>query len=249
MSNKPWHKRYHSDALTGFMSLTLEERGAFQTILDLIYDRGGPIANNDRLLAGYMGVSLRKWASLRDSLISKGKIGIEDGLITNDRAIFEIKKSVKTSRECAENGSKGGHKSGENRKKANKNNESGQAPLEPPSSHIRDQIPEEANASSAGAREELVASLAHEITTGTSMAESEWGKVEQQKALVSSWLLAGATPDLIRSIVSDRLARANSPPSSLNWFDRAIRDGIAKQTTVSEHTGALIDKILGRTAA
>jgi len=65
MSANPWHKRYHSDALHGFMSLTLEERGAFQTILDLIYDRGSALIDNDRLLAGYMGVSLRKWNSLR----------------------------------------------------------------------------------------------------------------------------------------------------------------------------------------
>ncbi|MDR7257809.1 hypothetical protein J2X47_001989 [Sphingomonas sp. BE270] len=85
MSARPYHKRYHSDALAGFMSLTLEERGAYQTVLDLIYDRGGPIADNERLLAGYMGCSVRKWRALRDELIAKRKISVnEGGLITSD---------------------------------------------------------------------------------------------------------------------------------------------------------------------
>ena len=74
MSDNPWHRRYHSDALTGMLSLTLEERGAYQTVLDMIYDRGGPIADHDRVLAGYMGCSVRKWRSLREKLIASGKL-------------------------------------------------------------------------------------------------------------------------------------------------------------------------------
>ena len=253
MSNQPWHKRYHSDALTGFMSLTLEERGAFQTLLDLIYDRGGPIINNDRLLAGYMGVSLRKWAALRDTLVSKCKITIEDGHITNSRAIFEIEKSLKTSRKHAENGSKGGHKSGETRKNANENNDSDQAGLERGSSLIRYQIPEEANASNAGAGDDAVSRLAHEITTGTPMATSDWGQIEQQKALVSSWLLAGADAGLIRDTVTDRLAKAGSPPGNLRWFDKPVREAVERRkadaSRVDATTDAIMNRVLGRSAA
>lgn len=82
MSASHWHKRYHSDALTGFMSLTLEERGAYQTVLDMIYDRGGPIVDNDRLLAGYMGVSVRKWLAIKSVLIAKQKIEIVGGHVS-----------------------------------------------------------------------------------------------------------------------------------------------------------------------
>jgi len=124
MSANPWHKRYHSDALHGFMSLTLEERGAFQTILDLIYDRGSALIDNDRLLAGYMGVSLRKWNSLRQILIEKRKIYIdENGMIANFRAEKEIENALKTSRKRAENGAKGGRNSCEKSKNDNENNE------------------------------------------------------------------------------------------------------------------------------
>lgn len=135
MSARPYHKRYHSDALAGFMSLDLEERGAFQTVLDLIYDRGGPIADNDRLLAGYMGCSVRKWRTLRESLLTKRKIYLtSDGEISNRRAEKEFENDAKTTRKHAENGSKGARVRIEHAKKPNENRESGQARLKPPSS-------------------------------------------------------------------------------------------------------------------
>lgn len=141
MSDRPWHKRYHSDALSGFIVLSLEERGAFQTLLDLMYDRGGPMPDNDGLLARYMGVSIRKWRSLRESLIGLGKIREDGGFLFNDRAVAEIENGSKTSRKLAENGSKGGRKKHENEKKRNENNESDENGLEkkPSISEARDQ--------------------------------------------------------------------------------------------------------------
>jgi len=69
-----WYKRNTQDALDGMIVLTLEERGAYNTLLDLMYQRGGNLPDDARWLAGWMGCSLRKWASLRASLIAKGKI-------------------------------------------------------------------------------------------------------------------------------------------------------------------------------
>ena len=102
MSGNPWHRRYHSDALAGMLSLTLEERGAYQTVLDLIYDRGGPIADNERLLAGYMNCSLRKWRSLRETLIEKGKLTASDGHLSNSRAEKLLENDAKTSQKRIE---------------------------------------------------------------------------------------------------------------------------------------------------
>lgn len=130
MSANPWHRRYHSDALAGMLSLTLEERGAYQTVLDLIYDRQGPIMDNERLLAGYMGCSIRKWRSLREALIAQGKLAAVDGHLTNSRAEKEIENDAKTRRKLAENGSKGGYKKAENAEKANEINEGNLAELE-----------------------------------------------------------------------------------------------------------------------
>lgn len=103
MADRPWHKRYHGDALTGFMVLTLEERGAFQTLLDMMYDSGGPIPDNEAILARYMGVSTRKWRSLRSQLIRLGKISVQGGCLLNGRAlevIFEAEKEqIRRSKE------------------------------------------------------------------------------------------------------------------------------------------------------
>jgi uncharacterized protein YdaU (DUF1376 family) len=99
MSAFDWHPRYHRDALDGMLMLTLEERGAYNTILDLIYDRGGPIPDDPRWLSGWTGVSLRKWEKLRAALIVKGKIQaytMPDGdVLTNVRAVFEIETQTK----------------------------------------------------------------------------------------------------------------------------------------------------------
>lgn len=131
MSALPYHKRYHSNALTGFMPLSLEQRGAYQTILDMIYDHGGPIVDNERLLAGYMNCSIRKWRTIRDELIVMRKIRItRDGLISNERAEKEIENQSKTRRKLIEAGAKGGRTRAENDKKDNENNETGQASLE-----------------------------------------------------------------------------------------------------------------------
>jgi uncharacterized protein YdaU (DUF1376 family) len=131
MSALPYHKRYHSDALAGFMALTLEERGAYQTLLDMMYDRGGPLIDNERLLAGYMNCSVRKWVQLRQILIQKGKIIINrDGMICNNRARKEIENQSKTHRKLIEAGSKGGRTRAENEKKDNENSGSGQGELE-----------------------------------------------------------------------------------------------------------------------
>jgi len=131
MSALPYHKRYHGDALTGFMALTLEERGAYQTLLDMMYDRGGPLIDNERLLAGYMNCSVRKWVQLRQILIQKGKIIINrDGMICNNRARKEIENQSKTHRKLIEAGAKGGRKRAENEKKESEINDGGQGTLE-----------------------------------------------------------------------------------------------------------------------
>lgn len=123
MSLRPWHKRYHSDALSGFIVLSLEERGAYQTLLDLIYDRGGPMPDNDAVLARYMGVTIRHWRKLRDSLIKNGKIEVDaDGNLTNRRAIEEIENGKKTSEIRSKNGKKTQEKNQKSREKHNEIN-------------------------------------------------------------------------------------------------------------------------------
>jgi uncharacterized protein YdaU (DUF1376 family) len=104
MSRFPYHRRYHEDALNGMARLTLEQRGCYQTVLDLIYAHGGPIEDDERYLAAQMLVSIRKWRALRDDLIALGKIWLVDGRIGNGRAERELADSGALRALQAENG-------------------------------------------------------------------------------------------------------------------------------------------------
>lgn len=126
-----WYKRCGSDFIHGTMNLTLEEKGAYSLCLDLIYDRGGPIPDDARWLSGVCGVSIRKWKSLRNTLINAGKLTAENGFLTNTRAALEIVSAELQRRNQAETGAKGGRKRAENERLAKENNNLGQATLKP----------------------------------------------------------------------------------------------------------------------
>ncbi len=124
-----WYKRCGADFIHGTMMLTLEEKGAYSLCLDLIYDRGGPIPDEPRWLAGVCGVSLRKWASIRDRLISLGKLTSDGDYISNSRADLELVSSELQAKKLAESGAKGGRKRAENAGQVNKSNDLAEAPL------------------------------------------------------------------------------------------------------------------------
>lgn len=139
MSSNPWYKRYPSDFIAGTLGMTLEEKGAYGIVLDLIYDRGRPIPDDPRYIAGVCGCSVRKWNAIRERLVELGKIVCRDGLISNARAEKEIENAAKIARKLAENGAKGGEKSGEIRREAGKNKELVEAGLK---HRARNQKPE-----------------------------------------------------------------------------------------------------------
>ena len=108
--------------------LTLEERGAYNTLLDLIYENGGPVFDDERQLAGEMGVSVRKWRQVRAALIARGRIYCIGGVALMDAlAAEEIEKQQERRRLNAESGATGGRKSAEKRAKPKENSEGGQA--------------------------------------------------------------------------------------------------------------------------
>jgi len=130
---RPWYPRYAQDFIMGTMGMPLETRGAYSILLDLIYDRGGPIPDDPQWLAGLWGVSKRKWSTIRESLISEyRKITVKDGFISNARADAELIKSEKISRKQSENGVKGARARAENQARSNENNNLDQATLKPP---------------------------------------------------------------------------------------------------------------------
>lgn len=138
MSRMDWHPRYHRAFLEGTQRLTLEERGCYTTILDLIYDRGGPIPDDARWLAGWMNCSVRKWMAIRSVLIASGKITVEgegdEAVIRNERADFELDSQSARRRANAKSGSSGGRKSAEKERKPKKTTTKAKRPLKRASS-------------------------------------------------------------------------------------------------------------------
>jgi uncharacterized protein YdaU (DUF1376 family) len=128
--NRRWYKRCGADFIHGTMMLSLEEKGAYSLCLDLIYDRGGPIPDDARWLAGVCGVSLRKWGAIRARLVMLGKlIETDGGMLSNARAADELVSAELSSRERAESGAKGGRNRAEKDQEARKSAEAGQAQL------------------------------------------------------------------------------------------------------------------------
>jgi uncharacterized protein YdaU (DUF1376 family) len=89
MGNLKWFKFDPNAALTGTLSLTLEERGAYYTVLCLIYDSEGSVADDEQILA-WLRCNARVWKRIREKLLKTGKLYIHGGRLRNRRADDEV---------------------------------------------------------------------------------------------------------------------------------------------------------------
>lgn len=221
MSTLPYHKRYHSDALAGFMPLTLEERGAYQTLLDMMYDRGGPLIDNERLLAGYMNCSLRKWRQIREQLILKGKIRINrDGQISNGRAEKEIENQSKTQRKLIEAGAKGGRTRAEKEKLSNENSESGQASLEAGSSDPQAILEARSQSSVSEDTGETPPDPVKELfDVGVSILTDSGHTERQARSLIGKWRQLHSDGEVLAALVDCRTRSISNP---VEWMPKRL---------------------------
>lgn len=120
MGVRPWYKRYGADFVHGSLGLNLEEKGAYSICLDLIYDRGSAIPDDERWLAGVCGCSIRKWRTVRASLIARDKLYEKGGFLSNGRADREIESLTGEHSKAVESGSTGGRKRAENAAKTSR---------------------------------------------------------------------------------------------------------------------------------
>ncbi len=91
-----WVKFAPSDFLNGVVDLNPEQIGAYITVLSLIWDRGGPIPDDETWIARRLGCARLKWRNLRAQLLELGKIHLdENGMITNRRAMQEVHRIEK----------------------------------------------------------------------------------------------------------------------------------------------------------
>jgi uncharacterized protein YdaU (DUF1376 family) len=90
MFSPKWVKWDPRAWLVGTSGLSLEERGAYDTILNLLYCRGGALPDDDRANAHQLGVDLRVWRRLKARLVGLRKLSTAAGSITNERVSAEL---------------------------------------------------------------------------------------------------------------------------------------------------------------
>jgi uncharacterized protein YdaU (DUF1376 family) len=93
MGTLKWYKRDPRAALIGMMGLTLEECGAYNKILDLIYVHDGAVADDADQLCRILNCNIRTWKRIKARLLDTGKIYIHNFHIRNERADIEIPKA------------------------------------------------------------------------------------------------------------------------------------------------------------
>lgn len=95
MGQIKWYKRDPERALKGMFGLNLEERGAYNTVLDLIYLRDGNLPDDDRFIAGYLGVDVRVWRRIKTRLIGLDKLFVKDGLLRDEVADAVVDEALR----------------------------------------------------------------------------------------------------------------------------------------------------------
>lgn len=111
-SKRIWYKRYPSDALAGMVILTAEERGVYNTIIDLThaYNRP-PLYDHFSDLARICGCSTRRLKTIINDLVNKyEKLVIKDGFIVNERALKDMEFGEEEFERLSKNSRKNGEK-------------------------------------------------------------------------------------------------------------------------------------------
>lgn len=129
MGQIKWYKRDPQDALDGMAPLSLEERGAYNTVLDLFYVRDGKLPDDDRFIAGFLGCDVRVWRRIRERLIDLGKLFVEAGHIHNRRADEELHTAL-ARLVCSRNAGKASASSRARKSDMKPNNNNGGEPAD-----------------------------------------------------------------------------------------------------------------------
>lgn len=69
-----FYRRDPSKALSGMIGLTLEERGVYNTIIDLLYQTWRPLEDDRRYIANWCGCAVQKLNPIVNRLIEKGRL-------------------------------------------------------------------------------------------------------------------------------------------------------------------------------
>jgi uncharacterized protein YdaU (DUF1376 family) len=112
-----FYKRDPDAALAGMAELTLEECGAYNKIIDLLYSRDGLLPDDDTLLRRLLGCHGNQLRVVKASLLRKGKVWVEDGLLKANRVDSVLKEAGNFSETQRKRAGKRWEKSGKSPEK------------------------------------------------------------------------------------------------------------------------------------
>lgn len=95
MKRDNFYRRNPSDALAGMVGMSLEERGVYNTVIDLLYSTWRPVEDNRAFIANWCGCAVQKLNPILDRLIARRKLirFEEDGASYISNSRFEEERA------------------------------------------------------------------------------------------------------------------------------------------------------------
>ena len=216
MNALPYYPRYPRDFFEGTAGMSLEEKGAYGLVLDLIYMMGARgLPDDPQYIAGQLGTSVRKWNSLRKSLIERGKLHTKDGIISNKRA-----DKVKIKQRSYQDNQ------AENARGSSKNND-----LEKPSQTYReepepntDKIDDDSASADLTFREKVLVAAGHSASGLTANGKILAGKAEFTEFDRNRTGLGLSEAETIEVVAETAKRKSGDPPNNLKYFTRPLQD-------------------------
>lgn len=85
-----WYKRFPHKARAGFRGLTMEQKGFYAELIELVMEARGPLADNDVENARTFGCDIRQFRRIKAELLELERIKVEEGTLFDERAIREL---------------------------------------------------------------------------------------------------------------------------------------------------------------
>jgi hypothetical protein len=230
------------------MGLTLEQRGAYSTFIDLLYASGWEegLSDRERWFAGHLDISPRKWRAVRDELIDLGKIEVlSDGRLSDNLYRKERENALKTSRKRRESGASGGRAKAERAEKSNEINVDDLAPATDLLLYARAER-EEKRREEEDITPTTVPNRAPDLieltakfgrAAGVDVAPNRPNHHGQQVAIVAEWMKIGLEPPEIIELIEGWVIDDPNPRHSLGYFTAKIGQVASRKAAKAKSNG------------
>jgi|GEM_PF-2804951 len=132
----PWYQRFPRDLIEGTLGMPYDVKLQYWALLDLLYLYNNALPDDANFICGTFNCSKQLWRKVRAELISRKKIEINNGIISNKRATNVLKSSEEYSEKQAKN--RRGTSKNKGLQKPNDNQTA--TKLEPPQPHTQEEV-------------------------------------------------------------------------------------------------------------